>query len=229
VNKKFSSLNLKIISTMSILILTGLISNAFASPLNSTLDQQGNYLNPSLGIGFQVPEGWLAQESKKSEQGAPDIAVVGPYSEGFPPSISFIVEKANGTSLDDFFEHKKNDILKDAHSENITFLSELDTTINSQNVKLLILKEDFTMQQKSVVVKFKEALVLANGNFYTITYANDEKNFDASLSNYNALLNSITFINQQNSPEKDYWLPLSGTGAAIAIGVFLIIKKKKKS
>jgi LPXTG-motif cell wall-anchored protein len=229
VNKKFSSLNLKIISTIPILILTSLIPDSFASSLNSTLDQQGNYLNPSLGIGFRVPEGWLAQESKKSEPGAPDIALVAPYSGGFTPSISFIVEKANGTSLDDFFQNKKSQILKDAQFQNVTFLSEQGTSINGYNAKILILKEDFTIQQKSIVVKFKEALVLSNNNFYTITYANEEKNFDTSLSNYDTLLNSITFVNQQNPPEKDYWLLLAGIGAAIAIGVMLVIKKKKKS
>lgn len=181
-NKKFPSLNLKIISTISILILTSSIPNSFASSFNSTLDQQGSYLNPSLGIGFRVPEGWLAQESKKSEPDAPDIVVVAPYREEFTPSISFIVEETNGTSLDNFFQ-KKSQVSKDAQLQNVTFLSEQDTMINGHNAKILILKEDFTIQQKNIVIKFKETFVFANEHFYIITYANEEKNFDSSLAN----------------------------------------------
>jgi hypothetical protein len=220
-------LNLRIPPIISVLILVNLIPSSFASSQNSTLDEQGNYLNTSLGIGFQAPQGWIVQEPKKTQPGAPDIAIVGPYSSEFTPSISFVVEKSNGTLLNDYFENKKIQILKNAQSQNISFLSEQDSTINGYNAKIAIIKEDFTTQGQSTVIKFKQAIVLANDNFYTITYANEDKNFDVSLSNYDGLLNSITFTNSQNSFGTGLWLPIAGIGAAIAIGAILVIKRKR--
>lgn len=221
------SLNRKIVPIIFVLILASLLPNSFASSLNSTLDEQGNYLNPSLGIGFQTPEGWIVQEPKKSQSGAPDIAVVAPYSGEFTPSISIIVEKANGISLDNYFENKKSQIIKDAQSQNVSFLSEQDSTIGGYNAKIIIIKENFTEQGQSVPIKFKQAFVLTDDYFYTITYANLEKNFDASLSSYDTLLNSITFTNSQNFLRMGLWLIIGGTGAAIAIGVILVIRKKR--
>jgi len=227
VNLKLQSLNLKIVSVIFVLILTNLFPSSFASQLNSTLNEQGNYLNPSLDIGFQVPQGWLVQEPKKSQSGAPDIAVVAPYSSEFTPSISFVVEKANGTSLESYFESKKSQIIKDAQSKNVSFLSEQDSIIGGYNAKIIIIKENFTEQGISAPIKFKQMFVLADDNFYTITYANLEKNFDASLSSYNALLNSITFTNLQHSLGMDIWLVIGGIGGAIAIGILLVIRKKR--
>lgn len=213
---------------ISLLVLVGFIPCSFASSQNATLDEQGNYQNPSLGIGFPVPEGWIVEEPKKTQPGAPDIAVVAPYSGIFTPSISFTVEKANGTSLDIYFENKKSQIVKDAQSQNVSFLSEQDSSISSYNAKIVILREDFVSGGQNIVIKFKQAFVLANDHFYTITYANEEKNFDASLSIYDNLLNSIMFINGQNPVVVNSWLPLGGIGAAIAIGAILVIRKKKK-
>ncbi|MGI0069863.1 MAG: hypothetical protein ACREA3_02810 [Nitrosotalea sp.] len=220
-------MNLRIASILSVLILVSLIPSSFASSQNSTLDEQGNYLNPSLGIGFQAPEGWIVQEPKKTQPGAPDIAIVGPFSGEFTPSISFVVEKSNGTLLNDYFESKKSQILKNAQFQDVSFLSEQNNTINGYNAKIAIMKENFTTQGQSTIIKFKQAIVLANDNFYTITYANEEKNFDASISNYDSILNSITFTNSQNSLGTGFWLSMGGIGAVIAIGVILVIKRKR--
>ncbi len=215
-----------LVLTTYVLILTSLIPYSYATPQNSTLDQQGNYLNPSLGLGFSVPEGWIVQELNKTQPDAPYIAVVAPYSQEFTPSISFSMEKANGISLDDYFENKKNQIVD--KSQNVTFLSEQDGTINGYNAKIAILSENFATQGHDILIKFKETVVLANDRFYTITYASEEKNFDASLSNYDSLLNSITFTGEQNSIFPNSWLPFAGIGAAIGISAIFVIKRRHK-
>ena len=226
-NLSLQLLNLGIKSIIFVLILSSIFSNSFAISQNSTLDEQGNYLNPSLGIGFQAPEGWTVQEPKKSQSGAPDIAIVAPYSDEFTPSISFIVEKANGTSLDNYFENKKSNISKNTLSQNISFLSEQDSSIDGYNTKIITIKEDFTEQGQSTPIKFKQAIILANDNFYTITYANLEKNFNASLSSYNTLLTSVTFTNSQKSLGMNLWFLIGGMGAAIVIGAILIKKRSR--
>lgn len=68
---------------------------------------------------------------------------------------------------------------------------------------------------------------MANDRFYTITYANEEKNFDTSLLNYDNLLNSITLTNSQNSLGLNPWFLIGGIGTTVAIGALLVIRKKR--
>ncbi len=208
------------------MILTGFIPNIFASSQNSTLDYQGNYANPSLGITFQAPAGWTVQEPKKSQPDAPDVAVIAPYSNGFTASISINVENATGVSLENYIKNKKTQLMTNNHS-NITFLSENDDTISSLSAKTLLIEENFTAQNITNVIKFKQTTVLSNDKFYTITYANDAKNFDAYLTSYDQLLNSIKFANN-TSFSFDY-VSIGIVAAAVAGGVIITVRKKKSS
>jgi hypothetical protein len=194
---------------------------------NSTLDSQGNYANPSLGIAFQAPEGWTVQEPKKSQPNAPDIAVIAPYSNGLTSSISFIVENANGTSLDDYVKNKIVQLTSGNQSNNIALLSEQDGTIGGFSAKTLLLQENFTSQNVSNVIKFKQAFVQANDEFYTITYASEEKNFDSDLSSYDQLLDSIKFTSNDTSSWFDY-VSIGIVAGALIVGVVIIKRKKRK-
>ncbi|MGI0046689.1 MAG: hypothetical protein ACREBB_05825 [Nitrosotalea sp.] len=216
-----------IISISLLLILSISIPNSFASLENSTLDSQGNYANPSLGITFQAPEGWTVQEPNKSQSGAPEIAVIAPYSSGFTASISFNIENANGTSLDDYIKNKNNQLMANNQSGNITFLSKQNDTIDGFVAKISLLEENFTSQNGNNIIKFKQATILANDKFYMITYANDENNFDADLSNYDQLLDSIKFVSSDTSFLFDY-VSIGIVVGALVVGVIIIIKRKKK-
>jgi hypothetical protein len=208
------------------LLLVGFVPNSLASSQNSTLDSQGNYANPSLGITFQAPEDWTVQEPKKSQPNAPDIAVIAPYSNGFPSSISINVEKADGTSLDDYVKNKISQLTSSNQSNNIVFLSEQNGTIDGFAAKTALLLENFTSQNGSNMIKFKQVIVLANDEFYTITYANEEKNFDNDLPSYDQLLNSITFVNNDKSSWLDY-VSIGIVAGALIVGL-VIIKRKRK-
>jgi hypothetical protein len=219
-------LDARIISIFLFLLLVSFVPNSLAISENSTLDSQGNYANPSLGIAFQAPEGWTVQEPKKSQPNAPDIAVIAPYSNGLTSSISFIVEKANGTSLDDYVKNKISQLSNGNQSNNIAFLSEQDGTIGGFAAKTSLLQENFTSQNGSNMIKFKQVIVLANDEFYTITYANEEKNFDSDLPSYDQLLNSITFVNNNMSSWLDY-VSIGIVAGALIVGL-VIIKRKRK-
>lgn len=214
-------------SVSFILILSSSIQSSYAISQNSTLDSEGNYANPSLGITFLAPPGWTVQEPKRLQPDAPDIAVISPYSSGFTASISISVEKANGTSLDNYVKNKKTQLVTNNQSNNITFLSEQSDIIGGLAAKTSVLEENFTSQNSSNVIKFKQVIVQANDNFYTITYANDEKNFDTDLSSYDQLLNSVKFVNSNTSFPFDY-LSIGIVGIALAGGVIITIKRKKK-
>ncbi len=215
-----------IISSSFVLLLVCFVPNSLASAQNSTLDSQGNYANPSLGITFQAPEGWTVQEPKKSQLGAPDVAIIAPYSNGFTASITFSIEKSNGTSLDDYFQNKKSQFISGNKSNVITLLSEQDDTINGLAAKTSLLEENFTSQGSNNVIKFKQSIVLANEKFYTITYANLANDFDSDLPNYEQLLNSIKFENTDTSFLFDY-VPIGIVIGALAAGAIITIKRRK--
>jgi predicted Zn-dependent protease len=220
-------LDARIISVSFFLLLISFVPNSLAIPQNSTLDSQGNYANPSLGITFQAPEGWTVQEPNKSQPNAPNIAVIAPYSNGLVSSISFIVEKANGTSLDDYVKNKISQLVSTNQSNTVTFLSEQDGTVGGLAAKISLLQENFTSQNSSNVIKFKQAIVLANDEFYTITYASEEKNFDSDLPSYGQLLDSIKFVSNDTSSWSDY-LSIGIVAGALILGL-VIVKRKRKS
>jgi hypothetical protein len=220
-------LDSRIISASLFLLLVSFVPNSLAVSQNSTLDSQGNYANPSLGITFQAPGGWTVQEPKKSQPNAPDIAVIAPYSNGLTSSISFIVEKANGISLDDYVKNKINQLASANQSNNITLLSEQDGTVGGLAAKISLLQENFTSQNSSSVIKFKQAIVLANDEFYTITYASEEKNFDSDLPSYDQLLDSIKFVGSDTSSWLDY-ISIGIVAGALVVGL-VIIKRKRRS
>ncbi|MDE1725874.1 MAG: hypothetical protein KGH89_01245 [Thaumarchaeota archaeon] len=219
-------MNNTIIPVSLLLILVSFVPISSASMQNSTLDSQGNYANLSLGITFQAPAGWTVQEPKKSQPDAPDIAVIAPYSGGFTPSISFTIEKSNGTTLDDYIKNKNSQLINASQSSNILFLSEQDGTIGGVDAKISLLQENFTSQNSSNAIRFKQATVLTNNEFYTITYANKESNFDSDLSSYDQLLGSIKFMSNDTSFSWTGYLFIGIAGAALIAGAIIAIKRK---
>ncbi|MGI0086991.1 MAG: PsbP-related protein [Nitrosotalea sp.] len=216
----------RIIAVSLFLLLVSFVPNSLAISQNSTLDSQGNYANTSLGITFHAPEGWTVQEPKKYQPNAPDVAMIAPYSNGFSSSISVNVEKANGTSLDDYVKNKITQLTSTNQPNNITLLSEQDGTVDGISAKTLLFQENFTLQNNSNVIKFKQAIALANDNFYTITYANEEKNFDSDLPSYAQLLDSIKFVNNNTFSWLDY-VSIGIVVGALIVGM-VIIKRKRK-
>ncbi len=201
------------------------MQNSYAADQNSTLDSQGNYANAELGIHFQAPAGWAVEEPKKSDPAAPDVAVIAPYSGGFTASISISVEQANGTSLGDYVKNKEQ-MLAGNQSADISFLSQQDSTIGGLAARTLLLEENF-VSQKNDTIMFNQTEVLANGKFYTITYANDKANFESDIPEYNQMLGSIKFEGGQPSVIFDY-LPAAIVGIALAGGGLIYYQGKKR-
>lgn len=216
----------RIIAVFLFVLLVSFIPNSLATSQNSTLDSEGNYANTSLGITFQAPQGWTVQEPKKYQPNAPDVAVIGPYSNGFSSSISVNVEKANGTSLDDYVKNKISQLTGTNQTNKITLLSQQDGTVDGISAKTLLFSENFTLQNNSNMIKFKQAIALANGNFYTITYANEEKNFDSDLPNYAQMLGSVKFVKNNTFSWLDY-VSAGIVAGAIIVGM-VIFKRKRK-
>lgn len=201
---------------------------SYASQQNSTLDSQGNYADPVLGLSFQAPPGWTVEEPKKSQPDAPDVAVVAPYSAGFTASVSFTVEETNGTSLADYTKGKEADLAAGNQSGTILLLSKDDGTIGGFPAKTYLIEEKYSPQDANGTVKFKQDIVEANNKFYTLTYANAKNDFEAGLPQYAQLLGTVKFNGGQPAAGFDY-APIGIGGVAVAAAGVLAYMRKKRS
>ena len=195
-----------------------------------TLDETGNYLNTLFGFSFHVPQGWLVQEPEKTQPEAPDVVVVGPNNGEFSPVISFLVENTNGTSLENHIKETRKHLQPVIDAGRLKILSEEDKNINGYNAHVTDAKGSFISRDKIFLIKYNEIVIESNNKFYTLTYTNEEKNFDSGLSTFNAVLDSFSIgAKQQNGSEVSKYMP----GISIGIGVAVIaavvaIRRKKK-
>ncbi len=175
-----------------------MIPQIFASSnSNSTLEEKGNYDNQLLGFSLHPPDGWTLQELKKTEPIAPDVAMVAPKTEGFAPAISISVENSNGTSLEEYVKDEKARLQPAIDAGRLVFLFDETKKINGYDAKISETKGEFLSQNQDFIVKFKEAIIAANDKFYTVTYANQEKYFDASLQSFDNDLSSFQILSNK--------------------------------
>lgn len=220
-------MNIRILVALSvILIFSNSCQNSHAIAQNSTLDSQGNYANPSLGIAFQAPPGWTVQEPKKYQSDAPDVALIAPYSNGFIASISVSVEKANGTLLGDYVKKENNLLLGTNNTGGIKFVSTEDGTVGGLAAKISQIEENFSSQGSNNVVKFKQAIVLADDKFYTISFADEKREFDSNLPAYDQMLSTVKFTGE-DSVNLEY-LSIGIIASVLAVAATVAIRKKKR-
>ena len=93
------------------------------------------------------------------------------------------------------------------------------------------------------MIKYKEIVLETDNKFYTITYTNQEKNFDSNLTTFNNILDSFETSSKPKTESQVINLPPQvntginnitigiavGIGAAISIVIVVFVKRKKKS
>lgn len=215
------------IAIIAFFVLASSIPISYASPENSTLGSQGGYANPSLGIEFQAPAGWTVEEPKKFDPGAPDVAVVAPYSSNFTASISLNVESANATTLDSYVRAKTAQLEAGNPAAGIRLLSEQPDTVDGFPASTLLFEENFTSKGQGSMIKFKQAMVKADGRFYTITYANDLKDFDSALPDYGQMISSLKLGGGTTAFPLDY-LSMAIVIVAVGAGLGMSVLRKSK-
>ena len=197
-----------------------------------TLDEKGNYSNTLFGFSFHVPEGWTVQEPEKTQSNAPDVVVVGPNDGEFTPVISFLVEETNRTSLDDHIKETKKHLQPVINQGRLQILSEKNTYVDGYNSHTTEARGGFVSKDKILVIKYKEVVMESNNKFYTLTYTNQEKNFESNLPTFESVLNSFsTSSKPQNESQTSDLLPQIGVGIGVGIAVIvgiIVVKKMKK-
>ena len=199
--------------------------------MHSTLDESGNYQNTLFGFSFHVPDNWFLQEPQKTQPEAPDVVVVGPASDEFTPVIAFLVENTNGTSLDDHIKNTRKNLQVIIDAGRLQILSEENTKIKGYDAHVTEAKGGFVSKDKILIIEYKEIVIKSNDKFYTITYTNQEKNFNSDLPTFNAVLDSFETSNKLNMVLPGFSSEIAiGIGIAIAVAIIgIVIKRKKKS
>jgi len=202
----------------------------------------GNYSNTLYGISFQAPQGWTLQEPQKMQPETPDVVMLGPRTDEFNSVIAFLIEDKNRTSLEQHVKDTRKNLQPIIDAGRLEILSEENKNIKGFNAHVTDAKGGFTVRDKIFIIKYKEIVLESDSKFYTITYTNQEKDFDSVLIAFNNVLDSFKISSKQKtessaidfSSETDIGMNNVGIGIAIAIGaaaiaIVVVVKIKKKS
>ena len=149
-----------------------------------------------LGISFSPPEGWLLQQPDQSIIGAPDVAAVGPKTDGVNPVISLTIENAANKTIDDLIK-EKNSILDAAITSNqLEIISQKLIRTNVYQTEAI---GNFQVDDKTLKVKFLEVMILSEEKYYTFAYSNLLDNFDNEITKFNKSLDSFKILSQDNT------------------------------
>ena len=150
------------------------------------------YENKALDIAFNVPEGWLLQEPKKTDENAPDIVAVGPRVGFIPTYISLTVFDTNGKTLDDLIK-QNNELIKNVTDSgiNVEIISREKSTINEKQAYVTNIKEPISYNGTLYYAQFKQVTISTPEKFYIFTYANGDDNFNDHISKFDDSVNSF--------------------------------------
>ena len=149
-----------------------------------------------LGISFSPPEGWLLQQPDQSTIGAPDVAAVGPKTDGVNPVISLTIENAANKTIDDLIK-EKNSILDAAITSNQ--LEIISQKLIHTNVYQTEAIGNFQVDDKTLKIKFIDVIILSEEKSYTFAYNNLLDNFDNEITKFNKSLDSFKILSQDNT------------------------------
>lgn len=196
----------------------------------SILDESGNYHNTLFGFSFHVPDNWFLQEPEKTQPEAPNVVIVGPMADEFTPVIAFLVENTDGISLDEHVKNTRKNLQVIIDAGRLEILSEENIKIKDNDAHITEAKGGFVSKDKILVIKYKEIVIESNDKFYTLTYTNQEKNFNSDLSIFNTVLDSFETSDKPNVELPNFSSEIAiGIGIAVSAAIIGMVLKKKKS
>jgi peptidyl-prolyl cis-trans isomerase B (cyclophilin B) len=193
-----------------------------------TLDDEGNYYNTLFGFSLKVPEGWSVQEPEKTQPEAPDVVVVGPVIDEFAPVVSFLVEDANGNSLDTHITQTKKNLQPLIDAARLQIISEENQKIKGYDSHVTEARGGFAGKDKLFIIKYQEIVFKIDNKFYTLTYTNQEKHFESSLDTFNKILDSFEPPMAPTTPPTNFPYEY-GIGIAVAIAAAIFVIKRRKN
>jgi len=199
----------------------------------------GIYSNTLHGFSFHAPQGWTLQEPQKTQPETPDVVVLGPQNEEFNAVIAFLIEDKNGTSIEQHVKDTRTNLQPIIDAGRLQILSGENKNIGGFNGYVTEAKGGFSARDKIFIIKYKEIVLESDNKFYTITYTNQEKDFDSNLPAFNNVLDSFeTSSKPKTESQIDDFAPQTDIdmnviiGIAVSIGaaiaIVVVVKRKKK-
>jgi len=170
-------------------------------------------------IGFSVPEGWLLQNTDKTEENSPDVVAVGPKIGLMNPVISLTVQETNQRTLDDLISEKTETMKPVIQSGNLKIISQEKITINENKAYVTNAEGNFSANGETLRVKFKEVMIYDTEKFYTFAYSNGLDDFDSQLPRFEETINSFEILSQDTSVN-ELVAKEKGGGCLIATAAF---------
>jgi peptidyl-prolyl cis-trans isomerase B (cyclophilin B) len=190
------------------------------------------YENKALDIVFNVPEGWLLQQPKKTDENSPDVVAVGPKVGLINPVISLTISNTKGKTLDDLIQEKDEFLKKAFESGNLEIISQEKLTVNEKQAYVTNARGLFQSNGTSYNVQFREVIISTPEKFYTFAYSNGVDNFTDQISRFEESVNSFKIISEPiketESITQTIFIIL-GIIVIIGIAVGVILMKKRKT
>ncbi|HJJ24645.1 MAG TPA: peptidylprolyl isomerase [Nitrosopumilus sp.] len=149
-----------------------------------------------LGISFSPPEGWLLQQPDQSTIGAPDVAAVGPKTDGVNPVISLTIENAANKTIDDLIKEKNSLLDAAITSKQLEILSQKLIRTNVYQTEAI---GNFQVDDKTLKIKFIDVIILSEEKSYTFAYNNLLDNFDNEITKFNKSLDSFKILSRDDT------------------------------
>ncbi len=169
----------------------------------STPTKEQKYENKKLGIAFKAPTGWLIQEPDKTRPEIPDVVAVGPKTDEINPVISVTIEFLGGKNLEGKVTEIRKNLQPSIDTGQLEIRSEEKTTIKQLDAYITNAVGIYNTTNITVPVKFKEVIIEGPDKFYTITYSNDEKEFDKYLPQFEKTIESFEIKGLEQSVKSE--------------------------
>ena len=150
-------------------------------------------------IAFSVPEGWLLQTPEKTEINAPDVVAVGPKTGVMNPVISLTVQETGDRTLRDLISEKTLTLQQILESGNLRIISQEETIVIGNDAYIIEAEGDFSSNDESYNVKFKEIIIYDTEKFYTLAYSNGVEEFESQLPRFEETIESFEILSKDTS------------------------------
>jgi len=148
------------------------------------------YENKRLGIEFSGPVGWLIQEPQKTGPNVPDVVAVTSGATIINPSISVTIAFADGKSLDQRMDERRELMRPAIESGQLTITSEESSELHGRDVYAINAIGTYGGGEAEEV-QFREITFLENDKFYAITYTTAASEFEQHFRDYSTVLETF--------------------------------------
>ena len=155
----------------------------------------GRYTDKELGFSFLKPIGWTTTNPESTSSNSPQVATLGPASQGIP--VVFAVNVKNSTSsLDKHILDVENIFLPMIDSGTVKILTEEKINTKKGDGYKIILTQIFTKPNSETVnLKIEFLLIKTPEKLYTLQFTSVEEMFDDFMDGqFKDILDSFTIM-----------------------------------